>query len=365
MAEAARKSNAKRKSQDIGGRIRTLVDRTIQRNINGASYFLTPDPPVGQTRHDVIHRRGTLQLFHYHPMSDEVYRTPILIVTPTTNRSYALDMMPGVSFVEFLLKAGYDVFLMDWQPPQPEEKSLTLEDYSQTFISECLDIVRRTTGEDEVSLVGYCMGGVLASIFTASFQCEGVRNLVVFTTPVDFTEMGMFTKVTDKKHFDVDRLVDQIGNIPPNFVFQGFQMTDPAGRSAAQIGLWRKMWDSDFVENYRKYDRWSTDMLPLAGEYFRDTVKQLMWENGLYEGTLRVGGKSANLRNITVPFFHAQAQHDSLVLPAASKPLIDLVGSEDKTDLVLKGGQVSLVCGASAVGRLWPALDDWLSERSA
>lgn len=353
------------KDQSVGGRIRQLVERTIQRNVNGVSYYLSADPPVGQTKHDIIHKRGTLQLFHYHPLSDEVYRTPILIVTPTTNRSYALDMMPGVSFVEFLLKAGYDVYMMDWQPLRPEEKTLGLEDYSQTFIQECLDIVLRETGEDEVSLVGYCMGGVLALIFTASFQGAGVRNLVCFTTPVNWHEMGMFTKVTDQKHFDVDRLVDQIGNVPPNFVFQGFQMTEPAGRSAAQINLWRNMWDGDFVENFRKYDRWSTDMLPLAGEYFREQIKQLMWENGLYEGTLRVGGKSANLSNIKVPFFHAQAQHDSLILPAASKPLIDLVGSEDKTDLVLKGGHVSLVCGANAVMRLWPALDDWLSERSA
>ena len=106
-------------------------------------------------------------------------------------------------------------------------------------------------------------------------------------------------------------------------------------------------------------------MLPLAGEYFRETVKQLFWENGLMTGKLRVGGKSVKLKNITVPVFHARAQHDSLVLSAASEPLIDLVGSEDKTDMVLKGGHVSLVCGANAVGRMWPVLDDWLSERSA
>lgn len=106
-------------------------------------------------------------------------------------------------------------------------------------------------------------------------------------------------------------------------------------------------------------------MLPLAGEYFRETVKELFWENGLYTGQLRVGGKSANLENITVPIFHACAQHDSLVLPDASAPLTELVGSEDKTNIVLKGGHVSLVCGANAVGRMWPVLDDWLSERSA
>lgn len=358
-------AKTKAKEQSTGDRIRKLVDRTIQRNINGVSYFLSDDPPVGQSRKDIIHQRGTLQLFHYHPLSDEVYKTPVLIVTPTSNRSYVLDMMPGVSLVEFLLKAGYDVFLMDWQPPRPEEKKLSLQDYSQTFIQECLDIVARETGEPEASLIGYCMGGLLATMFTAAFKGEGVRNLACFTTPIDFHEMGMFTKTMDKKHFEVDRMVDLLGNVPPNFVLQGFQMTAPAGQSAAQITLWRNMWDTDFVENFRKYDRWSNDMLPLAGEYFRETVKELFWENGLMTGKLRVGGKPVQLKNITVPLFHACAQHDSLVLPPASAPLAKLVGSDDVTDIVLKGGHVSLVCGANAVGRMWPVLDDWLSERSA
>lgn len=351
--------------QKTSNQVRQLVERTIQRNINGASYFLSSDPPVGLTPYDVVHKRGTLSLFHYRPQVDEVYRTPVLIVMATTNRSYCLDMMPGVSFVEFLLKAGYDVYMMDWSPPRPEEKTLSLKDYSQTFIRECMEIVQRDTGEDEVSLMGYCMGGVLSTIYTASFKGEGVRNLICFTTPINFKEMGAFTQTTDKKHFEVDRMVDLIGNIPPNLVLQGFMLTEPGAKPASQINLWRNMWDTDFVENFRKYDRWANDMLPLAGEYFRDTTKLLFWENGLYEGTLNVGGRSAKLSNITVPIFHAQAEHDSLIPPEASRPLIEKVGSKDKTELVLKGGHVSLVAGANAVGRLWPALDDWLSERSA
>lgn len=357
-------SRQQTEEKSAGAFVRRLVDRTIQRNINGVNYFISSDPPVGLTPKDMIHKRGTLQLFHYHPQSDEIYRTPILIVTPTTNRSYCLDMMPGVSFVEFLLKKGYDVYLMDWQPPRPEEKSLDLADYSQNFILECLNIVKADTGQDDVSLVGYCMGGVLSTIFASTYTDVGVRNLVCFTTPIDFSEMGMFNKITDPKHFDVDRLVDSIGNIPPNFVLQGFSMTEPGSKSMSRVQLWQKMWDSDFVETFRKYDRWANDMLPLAGEYFRETTKDLMWSNALMTGELMVGGRRADLANIKIPVFHAQAEHDSLVLPAASAPLIQLVGSEDKTELVLKGGHVSLVCGASAVGRMWPALDEWLGEKS-
>ena len=68
--------------------------------------------------------RGTMNLYHYRPLADEIYRVPILIVMATTNRGYILDMVPGQSFIEFLLKRGYDVYMLDWSAPKPEEKSL-------------------------------------------------------------------------------------------------------------------------------------------------------------------------------------------------------------------------------------------------
>ena len=67
--------------------------------------------------------RGTMNLYHYRPIADEIYRVPILIVMATTNRGYILDMVPGQSFIEFLLKRGYDVYMLDWTAPRPEEKS--------------------------------------------------------------------------------------------------------------------------------------------------------------------------------------------------------------------------------------------------
>src|SRR3569833_4029906 len=115
--------------EKIGERLRRLVDRTIQRNIKGVGYFASAAPPVGLTPKETLHKRVTLNLYHYHPLSEEIYRIPILIVMATTNRAYVLDLAPGNSFVEFLLKAGYDVFVMDWDPLRPEESSLSLEDY--------------------------------------------------------------------------------------------------------------------------------------------------------------------------------------------------------------------------------------------
>jgi polyhydroxyalkanoate synthase len=67
---------------------------------------------------------------------------------------------------------------------------------------------------------------------------------------------------------------------------------------------------------------------------------------------------------ITCPVFHAMAEHDHIAPYASTRPLTELVGSKDKEDIVMKGGHVSLVAGKNAVGRLWPAVSDWLGERS-
>jgi len=351
--------------QSPAQRFQLEIERTLQRNIKGVEYFASSGPPVGQTPRDLIYKRGTLNLYHYRPMVDEIYRIPILIVMATTNRDYILDLAPGQSFIEFLLKAGYDVFIMDWSAPGPEEKHLKLEDYTLDFIPECMRRVRRTSGEQDVTVLGYCMGGVLSVIYSALHAgSDGPKNLVCFTTPIDYSHMGLFNKWSDRRFFDVDQLVETLGNVPGELIFSSFEMLRPATRVAGQIKLWEKIWDDEHVKSYRMFERWSTDTLPLAGDYFRQTVKELMWENNLFKNQLVLGGQAATLRNITVPMLHVMAEHDHIVPYDAAKPLVSLVASEDREEVMLKGGHVSLVAGPNAVKRLWPKLDTWLQVRS-
>jgi polyhydroxyalkanoate synthase len=176
--------------------------------------------------------------------------------------------------------------------------------------------------------------------------------------------MELFAKWSDKRFFDVDRLVDTLGNVPPEMIFASFDMLRPASRLAGQLQLWENMWNDEHVKSYRMFERWSTDTLPLAGEYFRQTVKELIWENALSKGSLMVGGRRADLRNITAPLLHVVAEHDHIVPYAASKALIEQVGSSDKEEVVLKGGHISVVAGPNAQRRLWPRLDAWLGVRS-
>jgi polyhydroxyalkanoate synthase len=348
----------------IPERIQSEVQRAIQRSIKGVEYISSAGPPLGSTPKDTLAVRGTMNLYHYRPMADEVYRIPVLIVMATTNRGYILDLVPGQSFIEFLLKRGYDVYMLDWTPPKPEEKHLRMEDYVLDFIPDCVRRVQQDSGETDISVIGYCFGGVLSLLYGSIFADGPMKNLICFTTPIDFREMKLFHNFADRRYFDVDRLVDSVGNLPPETILSSFDMLRPASRVTSQLQLWENIWNDEYVKSYRMFDRWATDILPLAGEYFRCITKDLMWDNKLYEGTMSVGGRAVDLSKIKVPVLHAVAEHDHIVPYESARHLIPRVGSSDKEEVMLKGGHVSVVAGPNAIKRLWPKLDSWLGGRS-
>ena len=349
---------------DLLDTARREFERAMARNIKGLGYFTSPAPVLGASPKEVLIERGTMRLYHYRPRVDDVYRVPILLVMATTNRGYIFDMVPGQSLVEYLLEAGFDVFMLDWAPPRADEKALTLESYVLDFLPQAVARVAAETGEPDVSVIGYCFGGVLSLLWAALEGAGRLANLVTFTTPVDFSRMDMFQAWADRRFFDVDRLVDTFGNCPGDYLYTAFDMLRPGTRATTIARVYEGLHDDEYVRSFRMFDRWATDILPLAGEYFRQTTKLLMWENRLLGGTLELGGRRVDLGAITAPFLHVAAQHDHIVPTEASAPLIGMVGSTDKEEVVLKGGHVSLVAGGNAVKRLWPKLNQWLGKRS-
>ena len=306
-----------------------------------------------------------MSLYHYRPLADEIYRIPILIVMATTNRGYILDMVPGQSFIEFLLKRGYDVYMLDWTAPKPEEKSLRMEDYVLDFIPDCVRRVQQDSGEQDVTVIGYCFGGVLSLLYGSIFHDGPMKNLICFTTPIDFREMKLFQNFSDRRYFDVDGLVDSVGNVPARHDPDSRSIC--CGRRRARPARCSCGTTSGTTSSSRLPDvRSLGDRHPAAGRriFSPATIKDLMWDNKLFNGTMSVGGRAADLSNIKVPILHAVAEHDHIVPYDAAKHLIAKVGSADKEEVMLKGGHVSLVAGPNAVRRLWPKLDSWLGGRS-
>jgi len=215
-------------------RLQLEVERAVQRSLKGIELLGAPPPTVGQTPKTVLHRRGTLSLYHYHATADEIYRVPILFVMAPTNKAYIVDLAPGQSLIEFLLGRGYDVYLMDWSAPSDDERHLKIDDYVLDFIPDCLRRVQQDSGEPDVSLVAYCAGGMLSVMYQSLHPGGPVKNLVCLTTPVDFKKMELFQSMSDRRHFDVDKLVDSVGVVPASMVAAGFDR--PIDMSATRAG---------------------------------------------------------------------------------------------------------------------------------
>ena len=179
--------------------VRTEVARTIQRAIKGVQYLSAEEPLFAQTPKDTIYRRGTLELHHYRPMTDEVYRVPLVMVMSLVSKAFIFDLGPGQSLVEFLVKQGYDVYLIDWGVPRPEDRSLRLDDYVLDFLPDCASRIAADSGEQDLTMLGYCMGGQLALMYAALHHSGSLRNLICLTTPVNSEGMGLFRAWSDKR----------------------------------------------------------------------------------------------------------------------------------------------------------------------
>ena len=352
--------------ENIAEVVQKEVERTIQRSVRGIDVLLNRDEPdVGMTPKDVIYSRGTLRLYHYRPQSDEVYRIPVVLVMSLVSKPYILDLTPGVSFVEFLLKQGFDVFMIDWGVPRPEDSKLKLEDYTLDFIPSCIERVQAETEETESGMVrrhGVKVFGYLTSKIKRGWALhDQPKRHPIYHRPLRELFGAGFA---DPRWFDVDRIVDTLGNIPPELMYRSFEMLRPADRLVAYVRLWDNLWNDQYVKHYRLFNKWTSDQIPFPGECFRQTTKDLMWANKLMKGELTVGERVVDVKQIECPVLNLMAQHDHIAPYDATHKLTQLVSSEDKEDVVLKGGHVSLVAGMNAVTRLWPKVNEWLSVRS-
>lgn len=329
---------------------------------------LLADPPeveVGMSPSDVVWEDGKLRLLHYRPIATEVHETPILIVYALVNRPYILDLQPGRSVVEKLLEAGFSVYLIDWGSPTRVDRYLTLDDYVNGYILDCVDVVRREQGVPQVSILGYCMGGTLSVMFTA-LHPERVRNLILMAAPLDFgADDGILSRWAERQYFDVDKLVDTIGNVPGEFLNNAYSQLNPIGNNIIKFaGLIDKIDDPGFVEMFLRMERWANDGIPHAGEAFREFIIQGYQDNLLVKGKYMVGGQRIDLDQLRMPLLNIVGTKDHLVPPSSGRGFTELIPAEDTQLITNPSGHIGLSVSSRSHRELWPQVIAWLGERS-
>jgi polyhydroxyalkanoate synthase len=342
----------------------TLLERQFLRARNGLAYMAGANrPEMAQTPRDLVWKRDKARLWRYR--SDERrFRPPVLIVHSLVSKSYILDLLPGTSMIRYLLGEGFDMFLLDWVPPDPADAENTLETYVDEYILEAIGAVLDEAGDGEVTLIGYCFGGVLTLLLAAAHPELPIRNLMLMATPCDYREMGFMSNMFREGRLNPDDVIDETGLVPANALDEGFQSLKPTEYVTQRMNFFQNLWNDEFVAGFLAIAIWARDQVSFPGGVFRQTVERLIRQNALLKGVIPHGRGEVRLKDITCPFLNAYAEQDTITPAASSEPLAGLVGSEDVGELRLESGHIGFVAGRQAAKVARPQIRDWLAGHS-
>ena len=320
------------------------------------------DVDYGVTERQEVWSDGKVKLYRFVSDAVDSKRPPLLIVYALVNRPYMVDLQDGRSLVQKLLALGQDVYVLDWGYPDRSERYLDLEDYLLRFIDGAVDHLRARTGS-AVNMLGICQGGVFALCY-AALRPHKVRNLITMVTPVDFhTQDNMLSHWA--RHVDVDLFVDTLGNIPADLMNASYLMLKPFRLNVQKyVGLMDILDDKQALEDFLRMEKWIFDSPDLAGEAFRQFVKQFYQANGLMHDGVRIGNESVDLSKLHMPVLNIYAEQDHLVPPSASKAMRGRVGTKDYTELGFRGGHIGIYVSGRAQREVPGAIHDWLSARA-
>ena len=288
------------------------------------------DIAIATTPKDEVWRQDKVVLYRYRPPAEPKIKTPVLITYGLIGRYTMADLQEDRSLVRNLLNLGVDLYVVDWGNPSRADRWLTIDDYVDDYIAGAVEVIRDRAGTGKVSLLGICEGGVFALCYAALYP-ETVSNLVLTITPVDFHAdqaenrpghgfINLWTRSLAPE--DIDRLIEAHGNLPGEFMGSVFSMMTPMRTLMKyNLDMLEVMDDQKKFLNFLRMEKWIADRPHHPGEAAKQWLIDLYQDNKLVKNEFELGGRTVDLRKITMPVLNVFARDDHIIPPATSQGL--------------------------------------------
>ncbi|SFH85216.1 PHA/PHB synthase family protein [Bradyrhizobium sp. cf659] len=266
----------------------------------------------------VIYQNEMMQLIQYSPTTENVLRTPLLIVPPWINKFYILDLKPEKSYIKWCVDQGITVFVISWVNPDKRLGNKSWEDYMKEGPLTAMDVIEKVTGEMKVHTAGYCVGGTMLATtlaWLAEKRRQRVSSATFFAAQVDFTHAGDLLVFVDE---------EQIASLEQDMkaagVLEGSKMAMAFNMLRSNDLIW-----SYVVSNYLRGQQpsafdllhWNSDATRMTASNHSYYLRNCYLENRLSTGTMVLDNTLLDLSKVKVPVYNLATREDHIA-PAES-----------------------------------------------
>ena len=268
---------------------------------------------IAATPGSVVYQNELMQLIQYAPMTDEVYRRPVLYVPPLVNKYYLLDLQPKSSLIRWLVEQGHTVFVVSWVNPGRELADMDVADYIRLGPIHALKAIEAATGERQVDMFGFCMGGTLVAMALAYLAGTGEGGRVASATTIgslfDFSSLGQWATFTE---------AEQLRAMERHLTHKGFMAAQDLQALFSAVRANDLIWSS--VVNHYLLDReappsdilyWFADGAHIPRAFLLTYAQQMLRDNLLREpGGMEIDGVPLDLGAVETPLLAISLKDD-------------------------------------------------------
>jgi polyhydroxyalkanoate synthase len=300
----------------------------------------------------VVFQTELMQLIQYSPSTEQAHRRPLMIIPPWINKFYILDLQPKNSFIKFCVDQGFTTFVLSWVNPDGKLSHISFEDYMFQGPLAAMDAIGKTTGERDLTAIGYCLGGTLLASTLAWMKEKGddrIRATTFFTTLVDFTDPGELGVFIDEEQLAaMERAMAKRGFL------DGAEMATTFNMLRATDLIW-----SFVINNYLlgkdpfPFDLlyWNSDNTRMPAAMHSFYLRKCYHENVLVRpGGISLGGVPIDLRRLDLPVYWISTREDHIAPWKSTYAATQIYGGEGR--FVLAGsGHIAGVVNPPSSGK--------------
>ena len=292
---------------------------------------------------------------------------PVLLVPPLAAPASCFDLRRGCSVAEHLIGLGYPTYLVDYGPISFSDRALGLEHWVEDVLPTALRAVSEDAAGAPVQPVGWCLGGIMLLLATASDPELPVASISLVASPFDFTRVRMMAPIRRLAQLTGGRLgtalYRMLGGAPAPLVSLGFQLTGFDRYLTRPLFLAQNLHDRETLAHMQATDDYMASMLAYPGRTFGQLYHAFFRVNGLAGGTLELSDRRIELAQVRAPVLSVAGAADVLAPEEAVHHVGELLtGARSVRVETAPGGHLGVLTGRSAKSTTWSYLDDFLAS---